>query len=78
MCYSIETKLLYSFLVFAEEGILFEFYGVRHCKPRKYRYMSVTFLGCLNRSGGQNKKERWLIQDLPLFRRAIILPHPFP
>jgi hypothetical protein len=72
MCYGIVTKSLYSFLVFVEEGVVYEFYGVRYCKPRKYRYISVTFLGCLNRSGSQNKKERLLVQDMPLFRCAII------
>jgi hypothetical protein len=72
ICYGIVTKLLYSLLVFAKEGILHEFYGVRHCKSTKCRYIFVTFLGCLDRSGSQNKKESWLVQDLPLFRRAII------
>jgi len=30
MCYGNVTKLLHSFLVFANEGILLEFYHVRH------------------------------------------------
>jgi hypothetical protein len=56
MCYSIVTKWLHSLLVFAKEGILLEFYHVRYCKPRKCRYIFVTFWGCLNRGGGQEKK----------------------
>jgi hypothetical protein len=65
ICYSIVTKLRYSFLGFAEEGILFEFYGVRHCKPRKYRYIFVTFLDCLNRGGGQKKGQMAGTQSAP-------------
>jgi hypothetical protein len=42
MCYSNVTKLLHSLLAFVKEGILFEFYIVRYCKPRKYRYIFVT------------------------------------
>jgi hypothetical protein len=52
MRYGIVTKMLYSLLVFDKEGILYEFYGVRHCMSRKHRYIVVTFLGCLNRSSG--------------------------
>ena len=58
MCYSNVTRWLHSLLVFAKEGILLEFYDVRHCKPRKFRYVFVTFFGCLNRGGGQEKKGR--------------------
>ncbi len=42
MCYSNVTKLLHSLLAFVKEGILFEFYVVRYCKPSKYRYIFVT------------------------------------
>jgi hypothetical protein len=42
MCYSNVTNLLHSLLAFAKEGILFEFYVVRYCKPRKHRYIYVT------------------------------------
>jgi hypothetical protein len=42
--------------VFAKEGVLLEFYEVKHCKPRKYRYIFVTFLGGLYLGGGQKKK----------------------
>jgi hypothetical protein len=58
MCYSNVTRWLHSLLVFAKEGILLEFYDVRHCKPRKCRYVFVTFFCCLNRGGGQEKKGR--------------------
>ena len=56
MCYGIVTKWLHPLLVFAKEGILLEFYDIRHCKARKCRYIFVTFFGCLNRGGGQEKK----------------------
>ena len=45
MCYSNVTKLLHSLLAFTKEGILLEFYVVRHCKPGKLCYIVVTFLG---------------------------------
>jgi hypothetical protein len=72
-CYSIVTKSLHSLLVFAKEGVLLEFYEVKHCKPRKHRYIFVTFLGGLYHGGGQKKEwERWQVQDLPLFCHTSI------
>jgi hypothetical protein len=59
LCYSIVTKSLHSLLVFAKEGVLLEFYEVKHCKPRKYRYIFVTFLGGLYHGGGQKKEWRY-------------------
>ncbi len=66
MCYSNVTRWLHSLLLFAKEGILLEFYDVRHCKPRKFRYVFVTFFGCLNRGGVQEKK--------PLYVQQIRIP----
>ena len=62
MCYGIVTKWLHSLLVFAKEGILLEFYHVRYCEPRKCRYIFVTFWGCLNHGGGQEKKPLYVQQ----------------
>ena len=59
MCYSNVTKLLHSLLAFAKEGILLEFYVVRHCKPGKCRYIFVTSFGLpepWQRSGNKGRK----------------------
>ena len=64
--------------MYAKIGILLEFYGVRLCEPRKFRYLSVTFLGCLN-CGGQKKKsdsryKTCTFFDVPLLFINIPIP----
>jgi hypothetical protein len=78
ICYDIVTKRLCSLKMYVKIGILLEFYGVRLCEPRKFRYLSVTFLGCLN-CGGQKKKsdsryKTCTFFDVPLLFINIPIP----